>query len=74
MTGASAELDCLFGQDGGPHGGADRPQELLALDRAAAATDNLSGVIKRFHRVLGNQAGTVFRAFGLAPLAGLSPD
>ena len=74
MTGASAEPDCLFEQAEGPHGAADTPQAMLALDRAAAATDNLSGVIKRFHRVLGNQADTVFRAFGLAPLAGISPD
>jgi hypothetical protein len=47
---------------------------MLALDRAAAETDNLSTVIKRFYQLLGDQADRVFSALGLAPAAGAQPD
>jgi tRNA nucleotidyltransferase (CCA-adding enzyme) len=74
LAGISRDLDTLFEPADRQHGGAEAPREMQALDRAAAETDNLSTVIKRFYQLLGNHADRVFSALGLAPVAGAQPD
>ncbi len=69
----SPELEAVFLGDGGghrAHAGGGLPAAMEALDRAAAASGNLSSVVKAFYRSLGECADPVFAAFGLDLLVG----
>ena len=44
------------------------PDAMQSLDQAAADTDNISSVVKKFYEALGDRADTVFNSFGMNAL------
>jgi len=71
----SIELDALFEQAGKSDGGNkppdaenSLPDAMQSLDQAAAETANISSVMKKFYRALGDKADEIFKAFGLNSL------
>ena len=64
----SAELAALFRESKENHSDNGVPEVLLALDRAASETENVTTVIKNFYDGLAGNAEAVFAALGLSAL------
>ena len=64
----SAELAALFRETEENHSDSGLPAMLLALDRVASETDNVTTVIKKFYDGLAGNAEAVFDALGLSAL------
>ena len=64
----SAEPAALFEENKKNHSDSGVPEVLLALDRVASETENVTRVIKKFYDGLGGNAKGVFAALGLNAL------
>ena len=64
----SGGLAGLFEKCDHPHSENGLPGVMRSLDRAAAETENVSTVIKRFYQLLGDRADSIFNDLGLAAL------
>ena len=68
LASISPELARMFEPGDQPHAEDGLPEVMRSLNRAAAATDNVSTVVKHLYQLLGDSADGVFRALGLAAL------